>query len=127
MTARQRSFIGGLAIAVGLCVGFVGFMALAQSPQPPQQETAPAAQLIGASVFSSDGAEIGVVSAVSVADDGLITQIRVTIALPLGLGERTVPVEQGHFVPLGRGVMLDLSVEELEALPVPAGLSSTSA
>jgi hypothetical protein len=124
MIAQHRSFIGGVAIAVGLCLGFVGFMALAQAPQP---DKGAAAQLIGASAFSSDGGEIGQVSAVSVDGDGLITEIRVTLALPLGLGERTVAIEQGHFIPLGAGVMLDLSMEEVQALPVPAVLHSTAA
>jgi hypothetical protein len=125
MASRVQGFLGGVAIAVGVFCGFVGVMAVAQTPN--SSSSAPAAQLVGATAFSAEGTEIGVVSAVSVANDGLITQIRVTMALPLGFGERTVAIEKGNFVPFGGGVMLNMSMEEIDALPVPAVLRSTSA
>lgn len=121
--ARVTGFASGFAVAIGLFVGFVGYMAWAQSPRP---DNSPAALLVGATVFSAEAAPIGAVTAVSVADDGLITEIRVTLAMRLGFGERTLPISQGHFAPFAGGVILDLSVAEIEALPLPAILRNTA-
>lgn len=108
----------------GVLVGFYGFMALAQTPGDLGP---PAATLVGTTVFSAEGTEVGTMSAVTVGEDGQITEIRVTTPLPLGLGERTVTIRQGSFMVLRGAVVLDLSAEEVDALPSPAILRGTSA
>jgi hypothetical protein len=123
-TVQQRKIVGALAICAGILIGFFGFIAVAQTP-PAEQSTA--AGLIGAGVFSAEGAEVGKVSAVTVAQDGQITEIRFTTASRLGLGERTVAVRQDSFIALTGAVVLDLSAEEVDALPVQTVRRGTSA
>jgi len=102
MTALGRNgLICILVTMVGVPIGFLCYMALAQEPAEPGSE--PAAELIGASAFAKEGTEVGEVSAVTVGGDGQIKEVRVTAALPLGLGERTVVVERGSFIALRGG------------------------
>ena len=115
MTALGRNgLICILVTMVGVPIGFLCYMALAQEPAEPGSE--PAAELIGASAFAKEGTEVGEVSAVTVGGDGQIKEVRVTAALPLGLGERTVVVERGSFITLRGAVILKLSAQEFEAL-----------
>lgn len=86
-TVQHRRIIGALAIIAGVLIGFFGFIAVAQTPRA---EESTAAELIGAGVFSAEGAEVGKVSAVTVARDGQITEIRFTTASRFGLDARTV-------------------------------------
>jgi PRC-barrel domain len=123
---RARRIFGALVILVGLLIGFLGFMALAQAPD--DRDTM-AAELIGVRVFSADGAEVGTVSAVTVGADGDIAEIRLTTSSPLGLGERTVAVGRESFIILQGAVVLDMSAAEVDALPVkrPPRLRGTRA
>lgn len=110
-----RQALGPVAVAVGLVLGFCGFLALAERGYG-QRAVEPAA-LIGVAVYSADGQEVGTVSAVTVESNGDIGEIRLTTASPLGLGERTVTITQGNFVVLDGAVVLDLSAAEVNALP----------
>jgi len=121
---QARRIFGALVIVAGLLVGFFGFMAFAQTPgsQDPS-----AGDLIGVAVFSAEGAPVGTVSAVSVGADGQISEIRLTTASPLGLGERTVAIRQESFIVLEGAVVIDLSAAEVDALPIQTVLRGSPA
>jgi len=127
MTALGRhGLICILVTMVGVPIGFLCYIALAQGPAEPGSE--PGAELIGGSAFAKEGTEVGEVSAVTVGGDGQIKEVRVTATLPLGLGERTVVVERGSFIALRGAVILELSTQEFEALlACPTVLRGTAA
>jgi hypothetical protein len=121
---QARRIFGALVIVAGLLVGFFGFMALAQTPA---NRAPSAADLIGVAVFSPDGTPVGTVSAVSVGADDQISEIRLTTASPLGLGERTVAIRQESFIVLDGAVVIDLSAAEVDALPTQTVLRGSPA
>lgn len=123
-TLQQRKIVGATAIVAGVLVGFFGFIAAAQTPNGRES---PAEALIGASVYSAEGSEVGTVAAVTIGQDGHINEIRFTMPSRLGLGERTVAVRKDSFVALEGAVVLDLSAEEVDALPVQTTLGGTPA
>ena len=123
-TLQQRKIVGATAILAGILVGFFGFIAAAQTPNGRES---PAEALIGASVYPAEGSEVGTVAAVTVGQDGHINEIRFTTSSRLGLGERTVAVGQDSFVALEGAVVLDLSAEEVDALPIQTALRGTAA
>jgi hypothetical protein len=75
-----------------------------------------AAQLMGAPVFAGD-TEIGVVSDVSIREDGRIDRIRVRAASPLGIGERVVEIPESAFSVLHGTVVLELTAEDVDHFP----------
>jgi PRC-barrel domain len=121
---QARRIFGALVIVAGLLVGFFGYMALAQTPagRDPSAE-----DLIGVTVFSAEGTPVGAVSAVSVGADGQLSEIRLTTASPLGLGERTVAIRQESFIVLDGAVVIDLSAAEVDALPTQTVLRGSPA
>jgi hypothetical protein len=123
-TLQQRKIVGATAILAGVLIGFFGFIAAAQTPSG--RET-PAEALIGASVYSVEGSEVGTVAAVTVGQDGRINEIRFTTPSRLGLGARTVAVRHDSFVAMEGAVVLDLSADEVDALPVQTSLRGTAA
>lgn len=123
-TVKQRKIVAAAAIFAGILIGFFGFIAVAQTPGDSES---PAAALIGVNVFSAEGTEVGAVAAVTVGQDGQINEIRFTTSAQLGLGERTVAVKRDSFIALNGAVVLDLSSEEIYALPVQTALRGTSA
>jgi sporulation protein YlmC with PRC-barrel domain len=123
-TLQQRRIVGATAILAGILIGFFGFIAVAQTPDGRES---PAEELIGASVYSAEGSEVGTVAAVTVGQDGHINEIRFTTSSRLGLGERTVTVRQDSFIALRGAIVLDLSAEEVDALPVQTALRGTPA
>jgi hypothetical protein len=123
-TMQQRKILGATSILAGILIGFFGFIAVAQTPN---SHASPAEALIGASVYSVEGSEVGTVAAVTVAQDGHINEIRFTTPSRLGIGERTVAVRQDRFIALQGAVVLDLSAEEVDALPVQTALRGTAA
>lgn len=131
---RWRKVVGTSAILAGMLIGFVGVMAVAQTPGGSDQanpdllvQEAPAQALIGAPVLSADGTEVGTVSAVTVAADGHLSEVRFTTSALLGLGERTVTVAQDSFLALDGAVVIHMSAEEVGALPAQIALRGTSA
>lgn len=123
-TVKQRKIVAAAAIFAGILIGFFGFIAVAQTPGDSES---PAAALIGVNVFSAEGTEVGTVAAVTVGQDGQINEIRFTTSAQLGLGERTVAVKRDSFIALNGAVVLDLSSEEIYALPIQTALRGTSA
>jgi hypothetical protein len=71
----------------------------------------------GASVFIGDGHIVGEISAVSIAANGKINELRMNAPSPLGLGERTVVLPPGSYIVLRGAVVLDLSMSDVDALP----------
>jgi sporulation protein YlmC with PRC-barrel domain len=123
-TTQHRKILGATAILAGILVGFFGFIAVAQAPNG---QASPAEALIGASVYSTEGSDVGTVAAVTVGQDGHINEIRFTTSSRLGIGERTVAVKQDSFIALEGAVVLDMSAEEVDALPVQTALRGTPA
>ena len=76
-----------------------------------------AAEIIGAPVSDPMGTEIGEVADVSFDEDGQPDRLRVRISAPLGFGERTVEVPRGTYMLLRGHAVLELSADELRALP----------
>ena len=103
------------AVCISLLVAAAS-VAVAQSPGPPPR--APQAQeLIGGLVLSAEGAQVGEISAVTVGANGDITEIRMSMDSPLGLGQRIVVIPRGSYVVMRGAVVLDLSAAEVDALP----------
>ena len=60
---------------------------------------------------------MGEVADVSFDEDGQPDRLRVRISAPLGFGERTVEVSRGTYMLLRGRVILELSTDDLRALP----------
>jgi hypothetical protein len=75
-----------------------------------------AGHLMGWPVIAG-GDEVGVVSDVSIAPDGKIDKIRVRTDFRLGFGERIVEIPTPAFTVLRDAVVLDLTADEVDALP----------
>ena len=76
-----------------------------------------AAEILGARVSDPMGTEIGKVADISFGEDGQPDRLRVRTSALLGFGERTVEVSRGTFMLLRGHVVLELSADELHALP----------
>jgi len=136
MSLKQR---GALAAAAGLGLSaLVAQDAQAQTPTPPQEppaaptEAVPGAQkpraapphespaghdMLGLSVFSSDGSKIGDVRAVKVGPDGNIAALHVRTGGFLGFGGRTVAIPEGKFARSGPNLRLTFTANEVSSLP----------
>jgi sporulation protein YlmC with PRC-barrel domain len=79
-----------------------------------------ASKLIGASVFASDGTEVGHVADVAFDEEGQIRRLRMTTGAFLGIGTRIVEIPAGAFTMVRGAVMLDMPVEAVTALPEPS-------
>ena len=112
--ARMLEFVTTLTMIVFMCCG----AAQTQASGKVDIEAAEwqAAQLMGAPVFAGD-TEIGVVSDVSIQEDGRIDRIRVRTASPLGLGERVVEIPESAFSVLRGTVVLELTAEDVDHFP----------
>jgi hypothetical protein len=110
-----RIVTGAVAMAVGIVVGFFGFLALISSQA---ERSYLAADLIGAMAFARAGEPVGTVTAVTVGDDGQIAEISVTAAaVPHDHENRTVAFARGTFT-IARGmVILDLPAGNAEVFP----------
>jgi hypothetical protein len=87
---------------------------------PPSQTPAgtPAGQdLVGLSVFSSDGTRVGDVRSVTTGPSGNITALYVKTGGFLGFGGRIVAIPGGRFGRSGKNIRLTLSAEQVDKLP----------
>ena len=73
--------------------------------------------LLGLLVRASNGTEVGKIVGISTALDGRIERIRVATASKAGFGQRHVIIPQPAFRLRRRAIVLDLSPEDLRALP----------
>jgi sporulation protein YlmC with PRC-barrel domain len=95
------------------------------APTPsPQKATPPAASqvksthpLMGRTVMSSDGSNLGDVRAVRVTPDGKVMALRIKSGGFLGFGGKIVEIPEGKFTQKGDTVQLSLTTEEVSKLP----------
>lgn len=76
-----------------------------------------ASEIIGAVVSDPMGTEVGEVADVAFDEDGQPDRLRVRVSALLVFGERNVEVSRGTFMLLRGHVVIDLSADELRALP----------
>ena len=74
-------------------------------------------RLIGAMVYSADGAIVGEVTDVATSNGGSIDALRVRAGSPLGFGERIVVLRRGTFRIMRKGILLEFSAEAMGAVP----------
>ena len=80
-------------------------------------EETDAAELIGGAVQSAEGIEVGEVSAVTMNEDGEVTEIRMNMEQSLGMGERIAILPRGRYLVLRGTVVLQLPLENIRQLP----------
>ena len=73
--------------------------------------------VIGAPVSDRTGTEIGQVADISYDEDRQPDRLRVRVSAHLGFGERTVEVSRDTFIVLQGHVIVELSSDDLRALP----------
>ena len=98
----------------------VASISYAQDPDPGKidlEASELAAEIIGAPVSDPMGTEVGEVANVSFDEDGQPDRLRVRISAPLGFGQRTVEISRGTYMLLRGRVILELSADDLRALP----------
>jgi hypothetical protein len=89
-------------------------------PAPAQQTTmteVQAKELIDANVVSSDKKNVGEVAAIQRDSSGKVTELHADIGGFLGLGETRVRVMPSQFTVSNKQVMLNLTAEQVSALP----------
>jgi hypothetical protein len=76
-----------------------------------------AAELVGAPVFASDGAEVGEVADIYFDEQNEPRRLRVKAALHLGIGTRIIEVPTGAFILLRGAAVLEVPAAAMDALP----------
>jgi ribosomal 30S subunit maturation factor RimM len=89
--------------------------------QPPMLDEVDAADLIGGTVQSAEGIEVGEVCAITLKQDGEVTEVRMTTERTLGVGERTVILPKDSYTVLRGTIVLHISLEEIRRLPAEPG------
>jgi hypothetical protein len=86
---------------------------------PPSETPAGQAErdLVGLSVFSSDGSRVGDVRAVNTGPSGNIAALHVRTGGFLGFGGRIVAIPEGSFAKKGPDIRLTLTAEQVSGLP----------
>ena len=83
--------------------------------------------LIGATVYSVDGAEIGTIADVRLDEGGKLAAVRIEAGVRLGFGVRTIQLS-GNSLSIVRGAaVVNLPKEAIEMLPTVEGVSSSGA
>jgi len=85
--------------------------------EAPATATATAQDLVGLTVFSSDGTRVGEVRAINTGSSGDIVALHIRTGGFLGFGGRIVAIPQGKFMRSGQSVRLDLNSDEVTGLP----------
>jgi len=84
---------------------------------PALAERPDRSRLIGTTIYSSDGAEVGTIADVSLDESGRLSAVRIDAAARLGFGTRRVEIP-GSAVTIVRGVaVLAVPKEAVELLP----------
>jgi hypothetical protein len=86
---------------------------------PPSETPAgqPGQDLVGLSVFSSDGTKVGDVRAVDTGPSGNVAALHVRTGGFLGFGGRIVAIPEGSFARKGPDIRLTLTADEVGRLP----------
>jgi PRC-barrel domain len=93
------------------------------APGPPKRRAAPPHEapaghdMVGLTVFSSDGSRVGDVRAVNVGPDGNVAALHVRTGGFLGFGARIVAIPEGRFARSGQDVRVTFTAEEVGNLP----------
>lgn len=89
-----------------------------QRPHAAPPSEAPAGHdLVGLSVFSSDGSKVGDVRSVNTGPSGNIAALHVRTGGFLGFGGRIVAIPEGSFAKKGPDIRLTLTAEQVSSLP----------
>lgn len=80
-------------------------------------ETPAGHDMVGLSVFSSDGSRVGDVRAVNEGPEGNVASLHVRTGGFLGFGARIVAIPEGKFERRGQGVRLTFTAKEVSNLP----------
>lgn len=83
----------------------------------PTMTEAEAKELIDANVVSSDNKNVGEVAAIQRDSSGKVTELHADIGGFLGLGETRVRVMPSQFTVSNKQIMLNLTAEQVSALP----------
>src|SRR4029453_4031854 len=112
--AGSLAKIAFLVLALG-----IGPVCQAQSTGTGDDQDAAAihTEMLGAPVYAADGVLIGEVNDISYDEEDQPKRIRMTTALVLGLGTRTLEIPAGLFTVLRGAVVVDLPPEAVQALP----------
>lgn len=113
---RTRLSAAACAILAALAAG----PAAGGQDAPPVLEHRDAEELLGGSVFSMDGTEVGEVSSVALKPDGTVSEIRITVGRLLGVGEKVVIVPPGTYMLVRGAIILELSPSQVRQLPSAA-------
>jgi hypothetical protein len=89
----------------------------AKAPAVKPSEMPVAQDLVGLSVFSSDGTRVGEVRGVNTGPSGNIVALRIRTGGFLGFGGRTVSIPEGRFFRSGQSIRLDLDSDQVGSLP----------
>ena len=89
----------------------------AKAPAVKPSEAPAAQDLVGLSVFSSDGTRLGEVRAINTGPNGNIVALRIRTGGFLGFGGRTVAIPEGRFFRSGQSIRLDLDSDQVGGLP----------
>lgn len=79
--------------------------------------TTESVHVLGATAYATDGTELGEVTGVKIGDHGEMAEIHVAMALPLGLGEKTVAIPIARCITLRGAVIVEMPITELARLP----------
>ena len=69
------------------------------------------AALIGAPIFSKDGAKVGRVAEIAFDGELRPKALRMVTGIPVGLGTRTLIIPKGSFIAVDGAIVLDVSAE----------------
>src|SRR5262245_34097097 len=83
----------------------------------PPSESPAGHDLVGLSVFSSDGSKIGDVRAVNTGPSGNVAALHVRTGGFLGFGGRVVAIPEGSFAKTGPDIRLTLTADQVSNLP----------
>jgi hypothetical protein len=89
----------------------------AKAPAVKPSEAPAAQDLVGLSVFSSDGTRVGEVRAVNTGPNGNIVALHVRTGGFLGFGGRIVAIPEGRFFRSGQSIRLELDSDQVGSLP----------
>jgi sporulation protein YlmC with PRC-barrel domain len=83
--------------------------------------TTEALHVLGVTAYVMDGTELGEVTDVKLGDHGNVSEIRVAMATPLGLGGKTVSIPIERCITLRGAVIVEMPISEVARLPAVDG------
>lgn len=87
------------------------------SEQPQADQAAPGADVVGTTVMSADGENLGEVVKVKESPDGSIESIHVEMGSTMAIGGKIVEIYPDQYTVTEDGIKLSLTAEAADALP----------